>query len=91
MHELTSAETQLFCLIRKAFQGVELGAGRGLREAHALDDYADESTCAEPRIAPWLEVGIQAKAGSATYQNDEVEDPLRSKSPPPLELGIEPL
>jgi hypothetical protein len=36
-------------MIRQAFAGVRLGDGVGLRETDALDDYADEETCAAVR------------------------------------------
>ena len=36
-------------MIREAFAGVTLGNGVGLRQTRALDDYADEATCAAIR------------------------------------------
>lgn len=36
-------------IICKAFAGVRLGGGIGLREGHALDAYADPATCAAVR------------------------------------------
>jgi hypothetical protein len=40
---------QLKTKIRTAFTNVRLGSGVGLREAQALDGYADEATCAACR------------------------------------------
>lgn len=44
------AEAQRICeLIRKAFAGVKLVNGVGLRETDAIDDYEDKATCAAIR------------------------------------------
>ena len=46
---MTDAEQRIAELIRKAFQGVALGNGIGLRQAQGLDDYANSKTLARYR------------------------------------------
>lgn len=42
-------ERRVADLVRKAFRGVILGKGVGLRQGHGLDDYADSETLAAHR------------------------------------------
>lgn len=46
---MTPERHQVIEKIRKAFAGVSLGNGIGLKEAQGLDDYEDEWTCAKYR------------------------------------------
>lgn len=47
--KLTVDKDRVLGLIRRAFQGVALGEGVGLRQGQGLDDYADERTLASYR------------------------------------------
>ncbi|MBX3442544.1 MAG: hypothetical protein KF774_09050 [Planctomyces sp.] len=47
--KIAAEKIRLLGLVRRAFQGVALGEGRGLREADGLDDYADARTLAAYR------------------------------------------
>ena len=48
--ELGQKAQEVSQMIEKAFLGVKLGNGIGLRQALGLDDYADEVTCAAYRL-----------------------------------------
>ncbi|HLW63825.1 MAG TPA: DUF6714 family protein [Gemmataceae bacterium] len=47
--KLTAKKDRVLGLVRKAFQGVTLGEGVGLRQGQGLDDYASERTLASYR------------------------------------------
>jgi hypothetical protein len=47
--KLTADKERVLGLVRKALQGVTLGAGVGLRQGQGLDDYADERTLSSYR------------------------------------------
>ncbi len=47
--KMTADKDRVLGLVRRAFQGVTLGEGVGLRQGQGLDDYADERTLASYR------------------------------------------
>ena len=47
--KMTADKDRVLSLVRRAFQGVTLGEGVGLRQGQGLDDYADERTLASYR------------------------------------------
>ena len=47
--KMTADNGRVLGLVRRAFQGVTLGKGVGLRQGQGLDDYADERTLASYR------------------------------------------
>lgn len=47
--KMTAEKDRVLGLVRRAFEGVTLGEGIGLREGDGLDDYADEHTLAAYR------------------------------------------
>lgn len=65
--KLAAEKARVLELVRRAFHGVELGKGIGLREGDAIDDYADAKTRAAARTLDekhdWSSIPIESSTG----------------------------